>query len=502
MEVKGARRQDLPELLEHHGGLKEGVARAVSRATGVPEADVYGTASFYTLLANPDAGVRVCQGLSCQLAGADARAAELDALGTPYSRVSCLGQCDRAPAALDPSLELLAWGQRGEVTPPDPDLPMNLAGPDPAGYEALDRARALGPDRVFAELEASALQGRGGAGFPTHLKWRAVRNEDDSERYVVVNADESEPGTFKDRELLLRRPHLVVEGAAIAAWYAQASVVYFYVRGEFTDCRRELERAIADLGDRLGDLEIRISLGHGAYICGEETALLEAIEGKRGMPRHKPPFPTQRGLFGKPTLMNNVETLACIPSIVLRGGAWFRSQGRTEPGTKLYCVSGHVQRPGVYELPLGVTLDELVAAAGGYVGRPRAFSPGGAASGLLPIAKRDVPLDLQHLRAEGSMLGSAGVVVLNDTVDLAEAALWQQIFFEDETCGQCAPCRIGCSLQRQALERFLDERDPEELRHVEDVHWEMEEGSICGLGVTASLPLVTAMRHFPEEFGR
>ncbi|MEN0061100.1 MAG: NADH-ubiquinone oxidoreductase-F iron-sulfur binding region domain-containing protein [Myxococcota bacterium] len=503
MEKKGAQRDQLPELLEHHGGLRVGVAGDVSAQTGVPEADVYGVASFYTLLAQPDAGVRVCQGLSCQLAGTEARAQELAAVGTPFTKVSCLGQCDRAPVALDPTLELLAWGGAGTVTSANSDLPMNLAGADDASYSALKQARERGAEALLAELKASGLQGRGGAGFPAHIKWQAVRNERELERFVVVNADESEPGTFKDRELLLRRPHLVLEGAAIAAWFAKASVVYLYLRGEFTDCRRRLETAVAEAQPHLGDLEIRLSLGHGAYICGEETALLEAIEGKRGMPRHKPPFPTQRGLFGKPTLMNNVETLACVPSIVKRGGDWFRAQGRTEAGTKLYCISGHVERPGVYELPLGVTLDELVQAAGGYVGTPKAFSPGGAASGFLPITKRDVPLDMGHLKAEGSMLGSAGVVVLNDTVDMAQAALWQQIFFEDETCGQCAPCRIGCSLQRQALEGYVGDRSvPSRLDAVEDVHWEMEEGSICGLGVTASLPLVTAMRHFPEDFGR
>ncbi|MEO0603432.1 MAG: NAD(P)H-dependent oxidoreductase subunit E, partial [Myxococcota bacterium] len=238
MQIKGARRDKLPELLEHHGGLKEGVAREVSLETGVPEADVYGTASFYTLLSNPDAGVRICQGLSCQLAGSEQRAAELEAMGTPHTRVSCLGQCDRAPVALDPSLELIAWGAEGSVTPDDPMLPMNLAGADDPTWPAMFRARDLGPDRMIEELEASGLQGRGGAGFPTHLKWRAVRGEAETERYVVVNADESEPGTFKDREILLRRPHLVLEGAAIAAWFAGASVVYLYLRGEFTDCRR------------------------------------------------------------------------------------------------------------------------------------------------------------------------------------------------------------------------------------------------------------------------
>ncbi|MBX2801573.1 MAG: NAD(P)H-dependent oxidoreductase subunit E [Myxococcales bacterium] len=501
MERKGAQRQRILDLLEHHGGLRPGVAATISEQTGVPEADIYGVATFYTLVNRPDAGVRVCQGLTCKLAGADARIAELAQLGTPHTPVSCLGQCDRAPVALDPELELVSWGQRGAVTPDDPELPMNLGGADDASYAALSRAREMGAEAVLDALKESGLQGRGGAGFPAHIKWNAVRHEEEPTHYVVVNADESEPGTFKDREVLLRRPHLLVEGTAIAAWYAKADVAYIYIRGEFTDARRSIEAAIEAAQPHLDGLDVRIAVGHGAYICGEETALLEALEGKRGMPRHKPPFPTQQGLWGKPTLMNNVETLACVPAIVMRGGAWFSSLGRNEPGSKLYCLSGHVQRPGVYELPLGVTLDELVAAGGGYVGTPKAFSPGGASSGFLPMSSRDVPLDFKSLAAAGSMLGSAGVVVLNDTVDMGLAAKWQQVFFEDESCGQCAPCRIGCSIQRQTVDRWLDSRDPSMLEHVADVHWEMEEGSICGLGMTASAPLRSAMQHFPEDFG-
>ncbi|MEZ4237739.1 MAG: NAD(P)H-dependent oxidoreductase subunit E [Myxococcota bacterium] len=445
MERKGAQRHRVLELLEEHGGLHPGVAARISAETGVPEADVYGVATFYRLVSRPGARLRVCQGLTCQLAGAEARIAELEAEGAEVERVSCLGQCDRGPVALDEDLELRAWGPRGGVTPDDPALPMNLGGTDRADYAALARARELGPDAVLAELEASGLQGRGGAGFPAHLKWKAVRGEAEPTKYVVVNADESEPGTFKDREVLLRRPHLLVEGTAIAAWFAGARDAYVYIRGEFADARRSLIDAIAAAGPHLAAIgvTVHVAVGHGAYICGEETALLEALEGRRGMPRLKPPFPTQAGLWGKPTLMNNVETLACVPDIVLRGGARFRALGRTEPGTKLYCVSGHVAAPGVYELPLGVCLDEVVAAAGGYLGTPKAFSPGGASSGFLPMSLRAEPLDFRGLQRAGSMLGSAGVVVLDDSVDMAVAARSQAVFFQDETCGQCAPCRIG-----------------------------------------------------------
>ena len=493
MQKKGATRHEVLDRLEHHGGLGPGVSAEVAEETGVPEADIYGVGTFYTLLRHP--GVkRVCQGLTCRLAGAKALL-DADPDAVP---VSCLGQCDRGPVSIDAQLELDQAGPRGAVLPDDPELPMNLGGADRPGYPALERAKALGHDAVLAELKASGLQGRGGAGFPAWIKWRAVRDEPAGPHYVVVNADEGEPGTFKDRDVMLRRPRLMLEGLAIAAWFAGADEAYVYVRGEFPAERRSLEAALAEAP--IPGLRVHFVAGHGAYICGEETALLEAIEGKRGMPRLKPPYPTQVGLFGKPTLMNNVETLACVPSVVERGGDWFRAQGRTEPGSKLYCVSGHVQRPGVYELPLGATLDELVACAGGYLGTPKAFSPGGASSGFLPMSFRDTPLDFATLAKHGSMLGSAGLVVLNDTVNMADAARWQQVFFEDESCGQCAPCRIGARLQRMAIDRFLEKRDASALEHVEDLHWEMEEGSICGLGMVASVPLLSAMKHFAEDF--
>lgn len=503
MEKKGAQRSRIIELLEEHGGMRPGVAAEVARETGVPEADIYGVASFYTLLARPGTRTRVCQGLSCMMAGADRRMQELRESGVEVEPVSCLGQCDRAPAALDDGLELVA-GPRGDISPVREDQAMKLGAEDDASYAALARAVEQGGEWVIEQLKAAGLQGRGGAGFPAHFKWNAVRNQAESTRYVVCNADEAEPATFKDREVMLRRPHLMLEGMAIASFVAGAKVAFIYVRGEFKDCRRSLDAAIEQAQpyfDKLmGGLEIRIVEGHGAYICGEETALLEAIEGRRGMPRLKPPYPTEKGLWGKPTLMNNVETLACVPSILHQGGEWFKGLGRTEPGSKLYCISGHVAKPGVYELPLGVSLDELVEEAGGYLGTPRAFSPGGASSGFLPMSMRDQPLDFGGLAKAGSMLGSAGVVVLNDTIDMAQAARWQQIFFEDESCGQCAPCRIGARVQRQAVDRWIDGKQRTGLDLVEEVAWEMNEGSICGLGMVASLPLQSAMKYFREDF--
>jgi NADH:ubiquinone oxidoreductase subunit F (NADH-binding) len=328
--------------------------------------------------------------------------------------VSCLAQCDRAPATLDVDLEVVSYEDRERgVTPDDPELPINLAGAQDLEWKALALARRMEREAVFDAIEASGLQGRG-----AHL----------------------EP------------------------------------------------------------FDVRIVNGHGAYICGEETALLESLEGRRGMPRLKPPYPTEHGFRGKPTLMHNVETAACVPSILSRGGPWFRDRGRTEAGSKLYCVSGHVVRPGVYELPLGATLDELAVAAGGYLGTPAAFSPGGASSGFLPVSMRELPMDFASLAKVGSMLGSAGVVVLDDTVDLARAAQWQTQFFEDESCGQCAPCRIGSRWLHRAVTRYLETGDPAALEHAAEVGWEMEEGSICGLGMVAAKPFESARQYFPQAF--
>ncbi len=498
----GAQRERVLALLEEHGGVTEETVRRIAELTRVPEADVWGAGLFYTLINRPGRRVRVCDGLSCQMAGADDLAARLAAEGKQCERVSCLGQCDRAPATLDEDLELHTYHRRPVgLTPDDPDLPMNLGGEQDAAYGALARARSIGPDAVLDAIERSGLQGRGGAGFPAHLKWRAVRQQPGAERYVVCNADEGEPGTFKDREVLLRQPHRMLEGLAIAADAIGARDIYVYIRGEFTDERRSLDRAIREAGDgALADFDVHVVTGHGAYICGEETALLESLEGKRGMPRLKPPFPTEHGFRGKPTLMHNVETAACVPAIVERGGDWFRALGRGEPGTKLYCLSGHVERPGVYELPLGATLDELVEAGGGYLGTPMAFSPGGASSGFLPMTMRTVPLDYRHLAEAGSMLGSAGVVVIDDGVDLALAVRWQLALFERESCGQCAPCRIGTRYLHRQVERFVSGGDAGALAMAEDVGWEMEEGSICGLGMVAAKPLESARRHFPRFF--
>ena len=528
MLPKNASREEVLKLLEEEGGLRSGVVSKVHRQSGVPAADVYGVATFYHLLSDPDTDVFVCQGLSCRVHDCEEAKRKLDARGESTAFVSCLGRCDAAPAIWrrpghgdasgnghapghDDPPDAATRSYPVHLSPSSEDHAIDLAAPEREGYDALRKAREMGPDAVCAALETSGLQGRGGAGFPTFIKWNGVRNQEVAERYVVLNADEGEPGTFKDREVMLRRPHLVIEGLAIAAEILAAGDVYVYVRGEFGACRAALERALAEAISR-GDLEApeaggprwHFVDGHGAYICGEESALLESLEGKRGMPRLRPPFPVEKGFRDKPTLVQNVETIACVPAVLLKGGDWFRAAGRTGPGPKLYCLSGHVVRPGVYEAPLGVTLAELLEMAGGVggSGRLKAFSPGGASSGFLPASAADLPLDFKGLAEAGSMLGSAGIVVLDDTVDMVEAALAQAVFFEDESCGQCSPCRIGTQMVRQALERYLGNgRDPEVLSDLSEVSWGMGQASICGLGQAAALPLITARQHFPEEFG-
>ncbi len=493
------RREEVLIRIEHAGGLTAGVSNDVHVGTGVAEADVYGVATFYSLLKHPNE-VRVCQGLSCHLAGSGEKIDALSAADTPFLAAACLGRCDEAPASWDP---------RGKNSLPDvhltaasDDLSINLAGVDSLSYTGLTAARDNGADWVIDELEVSGVTGRGGAGFPAHIKWRGVASQSVTERYVVLNADEGEPGTFKDREVILKRPHLVVEGLAIAAHTLEAHDIYCYVRGEFGAVRDALKAAVEEAtaaGLLDDDVAWHFVDGHGAYICGEETALLESLEGRRGMPRMKPPFPVEAGFRGAPTLIQNVETIATIPAILARGGTWFRKLGRTEPGTKLYCVSGHVPRPGVYEAPMGISMAELLDMAGGVTGTLKAFSPGGASSGFLPASMINVALDFGSLQKVGSMLGSAGGVVLNATVDMVEAALVQAVFFEDESCGQCAPCRIGTQLVRQALERFR-RGDVDALEHIDDIAWGMQEGSICGLGQAAALPLLSAMKYFPDEF--
>ncbi|MFT7486912.1 MAG: NADH:ubiquinone oxidoreductase subunit F (NADH-binding) [Candidatus Paceibacteria bacterium] len=510
------------------GAFDEEVAPA-----GFPMTDGFGMASFGEPVAAGPVAVQVCTGLSCRLAGAETLLDAAHECGLVVEHSSCQASCDRAPVmardhetlvevsaadikrsrgdrgALDSAEAPLSKGWSGRVWPttgPLESCVFNLAAAPDWSARASILARKMGADAVIEAIQQSGLQGRGGAGFPAAVKWKAVRGQVELKRYVVLNADEAEPGTFKDRELLLRRPDLVLEGLAIAARVVGASEIFLYLRAAFQEPKRVLEESLerAKNAGLYSELKFHVHVGHGGYICGEETALLESLEGKREQPREKPPYPTESGLWGKPTLIQNVETIACVPAILLRGAAWFRELGRTQPGTKLYCISGHVAQPGVYELPLGVSLDELVEAAGGYIGRLKAFSPGGASSGFLPASERKRPLDFHALAEVGCMLGSAGVVVLNESVDMAWAAAEQLEFFERESCGKCSACRIGTSYQRHLLSGYMAKRRTQEgqdsLARVDKVAEDMREGSICGLGQTASLPLTSALRHFPNDF--
>ncbi|MCU0234155.1 MAG: NADH-quinone oxidoreductase subunit NuoF [Thermoanaerobaculales bacterium] len=384
------------------------------------------------------------------------------------------------------------------------------------GYRGLAKALAMEPAAVVAEVRASGLRGRGGAGFPAGVKWGFVPTDSPKARYLICNADESEPGTFKDRELILVDPHMVLEGIAIAAYAIGARTAYLYIRGEFVREAAILDEAIAEargaglLGRRvLGrdfDLEIHVHRGAGAYICGEETALIESLEGKRGLPRLKPPFPAVVGLFGCPTVVNNVETLACVPHIIVRGSAWFAAIGtQRSTGTKLFCVSGHVRRPGVYEEVMGISFRELIEERCGGIrgGRAlKAFIPGGSSAPVLPAAKIDTPADFESVAAAGSMLGSGGVIVMDETVDMVWALENLLTFYAHESCGQCTPCREGSDWALDVVRRIRRghgrPHDLETLRRI--ARYASQGMTICPLGDAFCGPIASFLEHFGQEF--
>ncbi|MFL5670495.1 MAG: NADH-quinone oxidoreductase subunit F, partial [Chloroflexota bacterium] len=379
------------------------------------------------------------------------------------------------------------------------------------GYVALTRALEIGPDAVIAEVTASKLMGRGGAAFPTGRKWAAVAAQPAQPHYLVCNADESEPGTFKDRVLLEGDPFATVEAMTIAAFATGASQGYLYIRGEYPEAEASITRAIgaarqagllgADIAGSGFDFDIELRRGAGAYICGEETALFESIEGKRGEPRNKPPFPVERGLFGKPTVVNNVETLANIPLIVLKGGEAFARIGTDgSTGPKLFCLSGHVARPGTYEVEFGATLRDLIDLAGGVPGG-RAIKTillGGAAGVFVGPEALDMPLTFEATRAAGATLGSGVIMVFDETVDLVDTLRRIAQFFRDESCGQCVPCRVGSVRQEELLARLAagSEVRPreDELALLREIGQAMRDASICGLGQTASSAIESVFR--------
>ena len=382
------------------------------------------------------------------------------------------------------------------------------------GYDGLEKALKMEPEEVIEEVKASGLRGRGGAGFPCGMKWGFIPKQSDKPKYIVCNADESEPGTFKDRLLMEHDPHLLIEGCAIAGYAVGAETTYIYIRGEYTEAADILEAAIRDAYEKgvlgssvLGSKfrhDVYVHRGAGAYICGEETGLLESLEGKRGQPRVKPPFPAVVGAFGAPTVINNVETLCCAPSILTRGSAWFKAIGTDErnTGPKLYAISGHVERPGTYEFPIGVPFSTLLDAAGGMYrgGELKAFIPGGASAAILGPEHRDLALDFDRVAKAGSMLGSAAVMVMDESVCLVRATLRLAKFFNHESCGQCTPCREGTNWMELILHKIEDgHASPADVRVLSEVPDMIAGNSLCALGDAAAGPVRSLVKSFGSE---
>jgi formate dehydrogenase len=518
------RRRDL--LIEHlhriqdaHGCLRLDHLAALAAELRLAVTEVYEVATFYAHFdvvpegaPPPPPTVRVCTSLSCALAGGEDLLERLrDRLGAAARVVPapCVGRCDGAPAAL--------VGQRG-VAPADgatvggllregrlrPEAPAAerlgaaLAGGAYATLAAVESGR-IAPEAVIDAIERAGLRGLGGAGFRAAQKWRLVRQEP-APRLLAVNADEGEPGTFKDRHYLETDPHRVLEGMLIAAQCVGADRIYFYLRDEYGEIRAQLARELAALEDsgRVAPGRVALRRGAGAYICGEETAMLESIEGRRGYPRHKPPFPTQSGLFGRPTLIHNVETLYWVRDIVERGPDWLANEGRNgRHGLRSFSVSGRVLQPGVKLAPAGITVRELIDEFCGGMADGHEFAaylPGGASGGILPAHLGDVPLDFGTLEPYGGFIGSAAVVVLSDRDDLRAVARNLLRFFEHESCGQCTPCRLGTE---KAVDLIAPDAWDEAL--LTELSTAMRDASICGLGQAAMNPVLSVLRFFPER---
>ena len=536
------------------GWISPGALNYICQRLSVAPADAWGVATFYAMFSvapAPKTIVHVCDDIACRLAGGPELLADLRRR-LPEGAVKpspCLGLCERAPAALvqtsgegakdyavaPASADVLPAVRHSPNARPGPGSPSapqtqdarraklrllaRVGRVDPGslddyrkhgGYAALEKAFALGPEGIVREALESKLVGRGGAAFPAGRKWEAVAKQPAQPHYIVCNADESEPGTFKDRVLMEEDPFAVLEAMTIVAFATGCAHGYVYVRGEYPLAIERLEAAIAAarrggfLGPRVAGrdfaFDVEIRRGAGAYICGEETALFNSIEGFRGEPRNKPPFPVEKGLFGKPTVINNVETLVCVPHIVLGGGAAFAGIGSGQStGPKLFCVSGHVGRPGVYEVEFGATLRQLLEEAGG-VPEGRAIQGillGGAAGFFVGPEALDTPLTFEGTRAIGATLGSGVVMVFDERADVADAVRRIAAFFRDESCGQCVPCRVGTQRQEELVARIGSGRPlgsmAQELALLDEMARAMKDASICGLGQTASGAIQSAI---------
>ena len=493
--------------------------RALAEEMRMSSAEVYEVASFYAhfdivrdgQLPPPKLTIRVCDSLSCMIAGADTLKKNLeDGLDPSEVRVlraPCMGRCDTAPAleighahidnaTYDKVKEAI---ESNHVHPTIPEYERFSEYVSSGGYETLKFLRKSGDWKaVQTKILDSGLRGLGGAGFPSGKKWEFVR-ANEGPRYLAVNGDEGEPGTFKDRYYLERTPHLFLEGMLIAAWAVEAEKAYIYMRDEYPSVLKILKDEIIKLENagivKEGYIDLR--RGAGAYICGEESAMIESIEGKRGIPRHRPPFVAQVGIFGRPTLVHNVETLHWIARICREGGEIFsgtKKNGRI--GLRSYSVSGRVKNPGVHLLPSGSTILDIIDACGGMLDGHtfKAYQPGGPSSGLLPASINDVPMDFDTLQSLDTFIGSAAVVILSQVDKPRDAALNMLRFFEDESCGQCTPCRVGCEKAVKLLEQ--PKWDAELLL---DICTAMGDASICGLGQAASNPIKLTLRHFPDE---
>jgi NADH-quinone oxidoreductase subunit F len=537
-----------------YGWLPEPVLTQIARALRVPLADVHGVVSFYTMFYNQPVGqkvLRVCTDPTCMTRGgeqtlADAQARAAADPSITVERSTCLGCCNIAPAVnvtfntSTPAHNRTFTGVHAEQIDailsdaPLPDVHDYVGGDvcvvtplcgrgrrhTLAEYEAVGGMRALrgavGANRageaIIAEIKASGLIGRGGAAFPTWIKWDGTAKASGDAKYFVVNADESEPGTFKDRVLLEGDPCRVIEGAILGAYAIGAHKAFFYVRGEYPKVIASLRAALDEcraagyLGENIlgagWNLDIELRVGAGAYICGEETALLESLEGERGFPRVKPPFPVSNGLFGAPTVIQNVETLAKVPYILTHGAAAFRKFGTEKStGVKLVCVSGHVARPGVYEIPFGVTLRHLIDNLAGGVtgGELKALLLGGASGTFAGPQHLDTPITFEDLRAAGLALGSGAIMVFNEHTDLRAVLAKIGHFFAHESCGKCYPCQLGSQRQMEILDRVAAGAiRPNDIAVLNDVGWTMTDASLCGLGQTAASAVRSALALWPE----
>jgi formate dehydrogenase beta subunit len=480
-------------------------------------AEVFETATFYAHFdvvkeGEPDIApltIRVCDSLTCSMLGAEKLLQELQTSAGPGIRVvraPCVGRCNTAPAAevghhfIDQAsvASVLAAAKGGDTHAHLPDYIDYAAYIAGGGYALLNRLRSgeLKKDDLLKALDDASLRGLGGAGFPTGRKWRSVLGEP-GPRLMAINGDEGEPGTFKDRYYLETDPHRFLEGMLIGAHVVEATDVYIYLRDEYPASRQILEREIAKLPP--GGPALHMRRGAGAYICGEESSLLESLEGKRGLPRHKPPYPFQVGLFGLPTLINNIETLWWVRDIVEKGADWWNGHGRNDRhGLRSYSVSGRVKNPGMKLAPAGVTVRELIDEFCGGMADGHTFHaylPGGASGGILPAAMDDIPLDFGTLEKYGCFIGSAAVVIMSQHDSVKGAALNLMRFFEDESCGQCTPCRVGTQKAALLMERPVWNREL-----LDELSQAMRDASICGLGQAASNPLTTVIKYFPEEF--